>query len=195
MDIIEPTGSSNSEVTFDQNQEFNSTDQEPLSQAQLDIMARELMAQFGPASEVVGRNSVFLLAIARYSQRSESLQIRGILDHLGSMSVPDSWQESVEYDGEVTDVVGSSSVTAETVVNDEESNEEQNSALPGDDMHALITALEKKLGPLPAQDYITMADVFSQYLDHADTQTLSGLVDVVNDYISTLLASGVNIEA
>lgn len=178
---------------------FDSDNDGSLSQSELDGIMQELMDQFGTDNSEVA-NPAFQQALAGYAENSGTSQISRLISQLGSRPAapPDSAEKFDDLDADDNGAISTEELEtmaseiyemSGTTIDAEEYLAEYDSDEDGElseaEMSNLMTDLQEKLGPPPNEgEQETMADVFSSYLETEDEDTISGLVDILTDYLS-----------
>ncbi|PIE60549.1 MAG: hypothetical protein CSA31_01345 [Desulfobulbus propionicus] len=193
---------------------YDSDSDGELSQSEIDSMMTALMEQFGPASDSSSVDAFFRQAMSSYTDNSGSANIISLIGKLGTLPVPPSQSRpEVTIDGLDTDKDGSYSIeelegltneVAEVSGTSLEADElfstydsDKDNLLSEEEMLSLMKDVRETLGPPLHEQYETLADVFSAYLEDADKETLSGLVKVISQYITSTSSSssGVDVQA
>jgi Ca2+-binding EF-hand superfamily protein len=174
-----------------------------LSQSEMDSMMHEVMKKFGPPPGQNEGDAEFQQAMEAYLANQDSDQISMLLDQLGSQPVPppppDPAEKFAELDtnddgglsvdelevmtAEMESMTGQAIDTEEAVAT-YDANED--GVLDQDEMELLMSELREELGPPPAmEEGATMADLFSSYLEDADSETLSSFMEIISNYVTS----------
>ena len=195
---------------------FDSDEDGALSQSEMDNMMTAVMEQFGPPSQSGGADPSFQQALSRYSENMGSSDLNSMISQIGSMPAPPPPPNAAEQFSEIdansdgaidTDELSvlldeMSEVSGTTLDTDEllaASDGDSDGVLNEEEMHSLMSELHDKLGPPPQNgNMATMGDIFSSYLEDADSDTLSSLVEILGNHISSNssnYSTGVDVQA
>lgn len=198
---------------------FDSDSDGALSQSEMDNMMTAVMEQFGPPSQSGGADPSFQQALSSYSENMGSSELSSMISQIGSMPAPppppppNAAEQFSEVDGdssgdisleELMTLTEEMSEVSGTTLDAEEllaaSDSDADGVLNEEEMNSLMSELHEKLGPPPPQNgnMGTMGDIFSSYLEDADSDTLSNLVEILGNHISSnssSYSSGVDVQA
>ncbi len=195
---------------------FDSDNDGALSQSEMDSMMTAVMEQFGPPSQSGGADPSFQQALTSYSENMGSSELSSMIGQIGAMPAPPPPPNAAEQFSEVDeDSDGAISLEELSALTDEmstvsgttldageslaASDADEDGVLNEEEMQSLMSELHEKLGPPPQNGNMsTMGDIFSSYLEDADSDTLSSLVEILGNHIASNAANystGVDVQA
>ncbi|WP_319549918.1 EF-hand domain-containing protein [Desulfogranum marinum] len=195
---------------------FDSDNDGALSQSEMDSMMTAVMEQFGPPSQSGGTDPSFQQALSSYSENMGSSELSSMIGQIGAMPAPPPPPNAAEQFSEVDDnddgaislkeliaLTDEMSTVSGTSINADESlaasDADGDGVLNEEEMQSLMSELHEKLGPPPQSGNMsTMGDIFSSYLEDADSDTLSSLVEILGNHIASNAANystGVDVQA